>query len=218
MTVFQKRIFRQWLLLPVMVVTILFGWRYPLLGFSVPIAMLAGVAGGFFRGRYVCGNWCPRGAFFDRVFSRVSGNRPVPAFFRGMGVRWVLAILMIGFMVFRLSLNPVSGQHWGRVFWVMCLGTTVIGFVLAKSYNHRGWCSVCPVGTMANAAGRGKYTLKIADSCISCGKCVKACPMAIKIPSYKQEGTITDPDCLRCGVCIPTCPVNALSFPTKSQS
>jgi len=59
----------RWLLALFMVTVILFGWKFPLLGFAVPVAMLTGMTGGFFRGRYVCGNICPRGSFYDTLFS-----------------------------------------------------------------------------------------------------------------------------------------------------
>jgi hypothetical protein len=43
-----------------------------------------GIIGGIFRGRYVCGNLCPRGGFFDRLISPVSPKLPIPAGFRNM--------------------------------------------------------------------------------------------------------------------------------------
>ncbi|MFC1736814.1 4Fe-4S binding protein [Candidatus Hydrogenedentota bacterium] len=71
----KRRHIVQWCLLPIVLITIGLGWKYPLLGFSVPVVMTAGFVGGIFRGRYVCGNLCPRGSFFDRILLRVSRGR-----------------------------------------------------------------------------------------------------------------------------------------------
>jgi len=56
----------RWLLAIFMLTVIAVGWKYPLLGFAVPIAMLTGMAGGLFRGRYACGNICPMAVFMTR--------------------------------------------------------------------------------------------------------------------------------------------------------
>jgi len=53
---------------PVVVIVIAFGWHYPLLGFSVPVVMLMGAAGGVLRGRYVCGHLCPGEVFLTGLF------------------------------------------------------------------------------------------------------------------------------------------------------
>ena len=49
----DSRRLRQWLLAPIVVVTITFGWKYPWLGFTVPAAMFLGIVGGLRHGRYV---------------------------------------------------------------------------------------------------------------------------------------------------------------------
>lgn len=54
----------RWFLAPLVITTIALGWWFPYIGFLVPVAMLSGMIGGVFKGRFVCGNLCPRGAFF----------------------------------------------------------------------------------------------------------------------------------------------------------
>lgn len=78
----------QWCLLPIVLITIGLGWKFPLLGFSVPIVMVMGVIGGFIRGRYVCGTLCPRGSFFDRLVGPISRRGRIPALLRNMTWRW----------------------------------------------------------------------------------------------------------------------------------
>ena len=41
----------KWLLAIVVVVVLALGWRFPALGFVVPVVMATGIGGGFFRGR-----------------------------------------------------------------------------------------------------------------------------------------------------------------------
>jgi|694.fasta_scaffold71178_1 hypothetical protein len=46
----------------------------------------------------------------------------------------------MGVMVWRASLDPANPEHWGRVFWLMCVVTTLIGVVLAFFFHPRIWC------------------------------------------------------------------------------
>ena len=39
----------KWALGLVMVIVLVLGWRFPVLGFFVPVALTAGIVGGFFR-------------------------------------------------------------------------------------------------------------------------------------------------------------------------
>jgi ferredoxin-type protein NapH len=193
----------QWLLAPIVIVTIAFGWEYPILGFTVPVVMLMGMAGGLIRGRYVCGNLCPRGSFFDRLISIISLRRNIPSGFRAMPLRWIIFGLLMGFMVFRIAQNPSSWQHWGRVFWSMCVITTWIGIVLGILFHPRCWCALCPMGTMQNAFGGGRDPLMIdAGKCRMCRSCEKACPFGLEIVKDKAAGRLATRDCLKCPECI----------------
>lgn len=208
----KKRKILQWSLMPIMVITLAFGWWYPLLGFTVPVAMLTGMIGSFWNGRYVCGNLCPRGSFFDRPMRLISRKEAIPPFLRNMTFRWAIFAVLMGFMVYRVSLDPTNIYHWGRVFWVMCLVTTVLGIVLALTIHPRSWCSFCPVGTAGNSIGGTKNQLVLqSDICKECKLCEKACPMGLEIVKHKPEGAINNRDCLRCMECATKCPANAIS-------
>lgn len=129
----NKHHLTQWLLLPIVLIVIGLGWKYRWLGFLVPLVMLIGIIGAFINGRYLCGNFCPRGAFFDRLITPISPQKNIPNFLRSMTFRWVILILLMGFMVFQLS-REVSWQHWGFVFWLMCTITTLLGIILALDF------------------------------------------------------------------------------------
>jgi polyferredoxin len=209
----QGRRALQWVLAPVVILVIALGWKYPFLGFFVPLTMLMGMAGGFVKGRYVCGHLCPRGAFFDRVLSLASPGRPIPKGFRDMRLRWTIFAALIGFMVYRISLNPGSVEHWGRVFWLMCVITTGVGVAIGLFVHPRSWCAFCPIGTFQNAVGGHKSPVAIDSGlCRDCGRCEAACPIGIPVMEYKSSEKILHRDCLKCPECAVHCPAKAITL------
>ena len=201
----------KWLLALVVVVVIMLGWRFPVLGFVVPVAMVAGMGGGFFRGRWICGNLCPRGSLLDTWFS-VLPRRTLPEWMGRSDVRWEVLTVLIGLMVAQLAVEPGNWRHWGIVFWRMCMVTTTAALALAVTYAPRGWCGICPVGTVAAQVGGDKQPLQIASSCRACGLCEQVCPMQLDIADHRHAGQLPHRDCLKCSTCVKACPGQALSW------
>jgi len=114
--------------------------------------------------------------------------------------------LLMGFMAFRLAENPANLNHWGAVFWQMCLITTLAAIVLGLRFSARSWCAFCPVGTLAGTIGAGKYQLRISSSCKACGLCEASCPMQFNISSFRESGVLPENDCLKCSACVASCP------------
>ncbi len=213
----RRRRIIQWIIAPVVVIVIGLGWRYPALGFAVPVVMAMGIVGSMFRGRYVCGHLCPRGAFFDRWLGWAGPKRPIPGWMRGMGLRWTLLVVLMGFMVFNLSRDPSNWRHWGHVFWLMCAVTTGVGLVLVALVHPRGWCTICPMGTVQNFIGGRRDQLIIeTDKCRLCHKCEKVCPLHLPVTRYKEDGVMRDRDCLKCSECVAACPFKALHWRGKA--
>jgi ferredoxin-type protein NapH len=215
----RRRQSMQRILLLVVLVTIGLGWWIPWLGFSVPIVMITGVAVSLFRGRYVCGNLCPRGSFYDRIVSRFSRRREISQWLRSMPLRWTLFAVLMGLMVLRILQSPLDPLHWGRVFWMMCVVTTAVGIPLALYYHPRAWCSFCPIGTAQAVLGRGKLLLRIdGDACRACGNCETSCTMGLSIAEHRDVGVLPHRDCVKCSECIAVCPADALAWPSSDVS
>ena len=135
-----------WIIIAYLVI----GAFYPIIGWIAIICMVAPVAFSVKRGRWWCGNACPRGNFFDRVLSRYSPHRPIPAFVRSRG--WRIFMVAFIFTMFGVQMYYAWG-NWaamGAVFWRIILLTTIVAVVLAFIYAPRTWCSFCPMGTLSS--------------------------------------------------------------------
>jgi len=189
------------------VFVIIFGYSYPQLGYTVAAVFLGGFIFGVWRGRWMCGNLCPRGSFSDQILSKFSLHKRIPVFLRTMGVRIHVLILMMGFMIYRLIQSDLLIVQIGLIFLTTCILTSIIAIVLGVVYSPRAWCVFCPMGTIQRFIGKGKHQLHLDPAlCIDCGKCEQACPMQFKI--YDK----TNPDCIKCERCMIVCPKNAISL------
>jgi len=141
----------------VLAIFLLIGLFYPWVGLAALLCMTAPVAVAFYRGRYWCGNFCPRGSLFDQVISKVSLKRPIPGWMRTNAFRYfTLAFIMT---LFSIQIFWAWGD-WaavGGVFLRVIFLTTIVGVLLGITFNQRTWCaSVCPMGTLANLAAKSK--------------------------------------------------------------
>lgn len=208
----SSRVLRQWLLAPIVIITIGLGWKYYWLAFSVPIVMFLNMLSPILlRGRFVCGNFCPRGAFFDRILKPLSNKRKIPTFLMNKKFRWSVFAIIFGNFIFQISHQPLTIERLAYIFWLICAATTAIAIILAIFYNHRTWCAFCPVGTFIGSVGKDEHRLIIdVNSCISCRLCERRCPLNIAITDSKAAGKLTNSDCLKCGECVAICPKKSL--------
>lgn len=191
------------------------GLLYPAIGLAAIICMLAPVLLARYKGRYWCGNFCPRGSFYDQVIAKISPGKPIPAIFRSFGLRLFMVFFIMG--VFGVQMYGAWGDAaaMGAVFVRIILITTIVGILLGVMYHQRTWCSFCPMGTMASwiSAKARPMPLMAADSCINCKLCTKACPL--QLSPYSAKGSpegFAHSDCLKCSRCVEKCPKKALAF------
>lgn len=137
--------------LPLIVIGGLF---YPLLGYLVLAMMVALLVMALFKGRYWCWNLCPRGAFLDIVLSKISINKAIPKIFIKTWFRWLVFVLFMSFIMLRLIYAGGNLITIGSVFVAMCILTTIIAIVLGVVTKPRGWCMICPMGTLQDEIGK----------------------------------------------------------------
>ena len=206
-----------WIIIAYLVI----GYFYPVVGLLALICMVGPVLMSVWRGRYWCGNICPRGTFFDRVLSRYSPHRPIPAFVRTVGFRVFMVCLI--FTVFGVQMYFAWGD-WGamgRVFWNIILVTSVVAVVLAFIYAPRTWCSFCPMGSLSALVAPRKSPLPVGYKAVhvdstcqmKCKSCARVCPM--QLTPYESRGEADGYlhyDCIKCGKCVQACPTKIMKM------
>lgn len=193
-----------WLLLVFLAV----GFFYPPIGLIAIICMVAPVSVAFYKGRFWCGNFCPRGSFYDHVLAKISPKKSIPPIFKSSGLRVFMVLFII--TVFSIQIYATWGDLYamGTVFVRLILITTLVGIILGIFYNQRTWCAFCPMGTLASwiSSSKKNMTLMVSDACVKCKRCEKVCPMQLKPYTAKGKAEGFDhSDCLKCGRCVANC-------------
>ena len=209
MRIIQRYLF--WLLLGFLAV----GLVYPLIGLLAVICMMAPVLLSFYKGRYWCGNFCPRGSFYDHVLAKISPKKQIPSLFRQTNFR--IAVLLVLMSAFSVQMYAAWGNLAlvGAVFVRIILITTMSGIGLGMFYHQRTWCSFCPMGSLASwiSSRKKSLPLKVDAACVNCKLCTTVCPLQLK--PYEGKGNMegfVGGDCLKCSRCVEKCPKKALSF------
>ncbi len=210
----KERKVKQLFMSVLFIAIITMGWRYPLLGYFIPLCMVLGIGIGLARGRKWCDWFCPRGSFYDVLIKSISPKKEIPDLFKKILFRIGILIILMSVMTINLILRWPDPDKIGRFFVMLLTVTTVLGVGLAVFFHQRCWCYLCPIGTLINLTGGNKYHLKLNSKlCIDCKNCSKACPVQIAPYKYKKQDVeiVKEADCLKCNLCIAICPKNALS-------
>ena len=166
------------------------------------------------RGRWWCGNACPRGSFYDLFIAPFTKGRRIPTWTRALGFR--VSVLVVVMSLFTLQMVYAWGNvsAMGQVFLRMILITTLIGLTLAAFYSHRSWCSFCPMGSISSWVGKRAMPMLVEASCVDCKKCAQVC--SFNLEPFQSKGAtegFQNGDCLKCNKCVALCPKKSLSFP-----
>ena len=215
----------RWPLYWISFLSLIVGWVYPVVGLLALICMLGPVLTSIWRGRFWCGNICPRGNMYDRLLSKYSPHKPIPSFVRSFGFR----LFMVLFIFTMFGIQLCFAHSWadvGRVFWIIVLMTTIVGIVLSFIYAPRTWCSFCPMGSISRWVAprkepfpKGFKSVRVASSCqMKCKSCARVCPM--QLTPYESQGKTEGylhPDCLKCGRCTMACPTKIMELTNKHE-
>lgn len=184
------------------------GIFYPKLGYFLLLVFATLMIIAPFRGRWFCGNLCPRGSFVDFWLGPISRKVKIPPIFRSMWFRIPVFIILMGFMVYRIIQTEGVVDKVGMVFVTLCIMTTTASILFGVLFSPRAWCTFCPMGTVQRSMGGSKYQLQVdKERCIDCGLCQKVCPMQLPVNEILEK-----PDCVKCARCVEACPKEALHF------
>jgi polyferredoxin len=84
------------------------GIFYPKLGYILLLVFASLMIIAPFRGRWFCGNLCPRGSFVDFWLAPLSRKLKIPPLFRSMWLRAPIFVALMGFMIY---CHPLWRNH-----------------------------------------------------------------------------------------------------------
>ncbi len=200
---------------------LIIGFFYPIIGFIAFVCMIGPVVTSIWRGRYWCGNICPRGNMYDRLLSRYSPHRPIPKFLKSFGFRLFMVFFIFMMFGIQMYLGWGDWNAMGKVFWNIILLTTIVGVILSFIYAPRTWCNFCPMGSISRWVAphegrlpRGFKSVHVSEACEEkCKMCARVCPMQLTpYDSRGKENGYLNPDCIKCGKCVKACPTKIVEM------
>lgn len=194
----------------------LFDMRFAL---AAVICMAGPIIVSLWKGRYWCGNLCPRGSMYDSLISKISRRKKIPGFFKSVYLRIFMVLFILTMFVYGVYKNWGNLYGIGMVFYRIIVITSIVGIVLGMIYSQRTWCSFCPMGTIASLISRKRKSsrlLKVSSSCVSCRLCAKSCPLDLLPYEYKGD-LLSHPDCIQCGSCAAACQKKAIGYSAKAK-
>jgi len=210
----KVRKIEQYIMGTIFMVLLIASWYVPLIGYFIPVCMIAGVGMATVRGRQWCNWYCPRGSFADTYLKLISPGKRIPQVLKSNPFRIVVLVFLMAMLTFQIIRLWPDGFAIGGFFVILLTITTVIGIILSLIYHQRSWCYICPIGSLSSWAGKNKHQLTMNnEACISCKACSKSCPMQLAPVEMKEAKEMQHKgDCLKCGLCVASCPKDALSF------
>lgn len=188
-------------------------WYYLFLGvFEAAVIhyVVAKIFGPFLFGRGWCGYACWTAMILDLLPYNVPAEKRKSFGF----IRYITFLLSFLFVGGLFVLNIPNLEM--IMFYSFLVGNAlyyVVGIALAFYFkDNRAFCKyICPVAVvMKPAAKYSMIRVKVdTDLCVSCGKCLKTCPMNVDlldISRNRENGS----ECILCFRCVDECPKHAI--------
>jgi polyferredoxin len=144
-----------------------------------------------------------------------------------LALAWVAGIIWAaasagGYHQVKLLYNTESGVSvdsvQGLVTYYMILTIALMPtFFLGK----RAFCHYfCPFGVLNIVGTSISRMLRLPrlhlratpERCRRCGRCTRACPMALPVDELVASGSMADAECILCGTCVDTCRYGTLRY------
>lgn len=181
--------------------------------------------------RFFCGWFCAFGALqgvFGSLGKKLFGRRFTVPIKLDRVLRWVkypllAVIIFLTWQTATLIIRPYGPlAAYGHLsagltaVWAeFSIGLIVLIAVMVLSMLYeRVFCKyLCPLGAVNSILGRIPFfrIKRESETCISCSKCDKVCPMNIDV---SHAGAINTPECISCMECITACPTKANTLVT----
>lgn len=181
-------------------------------------------------GRAFCGWACAAGGLQD-ITASING-RPAKLGWRTyikyvIWVPWIISILVGAWIAGGITaVEPLYHIPGGisiasEVGLLIYFGIVALFFVPNLFLGRRAMCHcICwmaPFMVLGEKLGKllrvpQLHVAANPESCINCGKCVKACPMSLDVQMLLQEGRIDDAECILCAECVDVCPKDTLAL------
>lgn len=184
-----------------------------------------------FMGRTWCGYFCPAGGLQECAIrikdtSASKGKRD-----RIKYVIWILWItaVVVTFILGRndVRIDPffmtdhgisVTGINNYVVYYGVIMLLVIPPLIHGKRATCHYICWMAPFMVIGSTVGRWLHLPQLhieseTDTCVSCGKCNRECPMGLDVRKMVAEGKISGcSECIECGACIDTCPKKVLKY------
>ncbi len=186
-----------------------------------------------FGRRLQCSKLCLFNGFAAEVFGPAMpliGKNRKP----GLRTLKILAVLRWAFLAIAAALSLwwllfLTGVHvpWNPIgigrfeVYLYLVGELLMAMFFWVAFAGRGYCYYCPLGTVLGLLSRlaGQKITADGSSCIACGRCNAACPMAIDVKSAAVNSLpVKHLRCVGCGHCVDACPMHTLEYTTRFTS
>lgn len=132
---------------------------------------------------------------------------------------WVRLVVLVASVVLVAALLAAQVPDMETLMFVLFVAGNVlyyaIGIALAFALkDNRAFCKyACPVSPLMKPAAHLSLMRITCDEgkCVSCGKCLKACPMDVDMLDPKRSRRNAT-ECILCQECASSCPTSALSI------